>query len=197
MKRSSLVLALTVAFCAACPLLAKTSKPSPSQTPAPKPLPTNYRVPQITEPLKLSDFAAMEPLPTVRDKLLHISGFIQVNPKDGQPGTEQTDVWMAYTKTALYIVFICRDKNPAGIRGHLARRENILTDDNVSVLLDTFQDRRRGILFTVNPAGVQADAAWTENAQSDYSYDQVWDSEGRITPEGWMALVAQGRKRTR
>ena len=24
----------------------------------------------------------------------------------------------------------------------------------------------------------------------DYSYDQVWDSEGQVTPQGWMALMA-------
>ena len=67
----------------------------------------------------------------------------------------------------------------------------MLNDDNVSVLLDPFQDRRKGVLFTVNPAGVQADAAWTENVNGpDYSYDQIWDSEGRVTPDGWMALLA-------
>ena len=26
--------------------------------------------------------------------------------------------------------------------------------------------------------------------QPDFSYDQVWDSEGRVTDKGWMALVA-------
>ena len=76
------------------------------------------------------------------------------------------------------------------IRGHLARRENILKDDNVSVLLDPFQDHRIGVLFIVNPAGVQADAAWSEANGQDYSYDQVWDSEGQVTDKGWMALMA-------
>jgi len=58
------------------------------------------------------------------------------------------------------------------------------------VLFDPFQDRRKGVLFTVNPAGVQADAAWTENQGQDYSYDQVWDSDGQVTRDGWMALMA-------
>ena len=64
------------------------------------------------------------------------------------------------------------------------------------MLLDPFEDRRRGVLFTVNPAGVQADAAWTDTpsvdytSDPDYSYDQVWDSEARITSSGWMAMIA-------
>ena len=97
---------------------------------------------------------------------------------------------MGYTKSVFYLVFICHDRHPEQIRGHLARRENVLNDDNVSVLFDPFQDRRKGVLFTVNPAGVQADAAWADNLSTDYSYDQVWDSEGQVTPGGWMALMA-------
>jgi len=150
----------------------------------------NYTVPLISDAIRLSDFASMEPRPDLKGKLLHISGFIQNSPRDGESATEDTEVWLGYTKSALYIVFICHDRHPDQIRGHLARRENILNDDNVSVLLDPFQDRRKGILFTVNPAGVQADAAWTDNVNTDYSYDQVWDSDGRVTPQGWMALMA-------
>lgn len=149
-----------------------------------------YTVPLISDGLRLSDFSDMQPRPELRDKLLEITGFIQNTPRDGQPGTEKTEVWLGHTKTALYFVFVCRDRKPGEIRGHLARRENVLNDDNVSVLLDPFQDRRRGILFTVNPAGVQADAAWSENNGPDYSYDQVWDSDGRVTSEGWIALLA-------
>ena len=153
-------------------------------------LPTDAKVPLIAEPLRLSDFIGMEPRPELKDKLTRITGFIQNQPNDGQPATEKTEVWIAHTATALYMVFVCYDHNAKAIRGHLARRENVLNDDNVSVLFDPFQDRRRGILFTVNPAGVQADAAWAENNGNDYSYDQVWDSEGRVTPEGWLALIA-------
>jgi hypothetical protein len=141
----------------------------------------NYTVPLLAEGLKLADFAGMEPRAELKGKLLHISGFIQNSPHDGQPATEETEVWLGYTKSVLYFAFICHDTHPDEIRGHLARRENILNDDTVSVLLDPFQDRRKGVLFTVNPVGVQADAAWTENQGQDYSYDQVWDSVGQVT----------------
>jgi hypothetical protein len=167
-------------------LKAQAAKPQPAaQQPA-----GNYTVPLLSEGLKLSDFAGMEPRAELKGKLLHISGFIQNYPRDGQPATEETEVWLGYTKSALYLVFICHDHHPEEIRGHLARRENILKDDSVSVLLDPFQDHRIGVLFIVNPAGVQADAAWSEANGQDYSYDQVWDSEGQVTDKGWMALMA-------
>ena len=150
------------------------------------------RVPLLSEPLRLSDFEGMQPKPELREKLLKISGFTQITPQDGHPGTEETEVWMGYTRSAIYFAFICYDHHPDLIRSHLARREDILSDDYVAVLLDPFEDRRKGVLFEVNPAGVQADAAWTDNASNttDYSYDQVWDSEGKTTPQGWLALIA-------
>lgn len=150
---------------------------------------SGLKAPFIDKGLHLSDFAGMEPRPELKSKLLKISGFIQNTPHDGQPETEKTEVWLGYTKSDLYFVFICHDRHPELIRGHLARRENILNDDNVTVLLDPFQDRRKGVLFKVNPAGVQADAAWDDTNGIDYSYDQVWDSEGQVTREGWMALI--------
>ena len=171
--------------------LAQINKPSTVSAEPPKAQPpSDYKVPLIAEGLKLSDFVDMAPKPGLKEQLQEITGFIQNTPSDGQPGTEKTEVWLGHTKTALYMVFICYDHRPDGIRGHLARRENITTDDNVSVLLDPFQDRRKGVLFTVNAAGVQADAAWTEGNNPDYSYDQVWDSEGRVTKDGWIALIA-------
>jgi hypothetical protein len=165
---------------------------APAQTATQKPVaqaPSVYNVPLLAGGPRLADFAGMTPSPALKPQLQKITGFIQNSPRDGQPATEETEVWMGHTQSALYFVFICHDHKAAEIRGHLARRENVLNDVNVSVLLDPFQDRRKGVLFTVNPVGVQADAAWTENNNPDYSYDQVWDSEGRVTADGWMALL--------
>lgn len=179
------------------PSAAQNSKPT-SVTPAPPKAqpPAEFKVPLLTEGLKLSDFAGMQPRPALMEKLSRVSGFLENTPVDGASASEQTDVWIGHTRSTLYFVFICHDRTPSAIRGHLARRENIAGDDTVSVILDPFEDRQRGVMFELNPAGVQADAAWTDSTSSDYSgasdysYDQVWDSETRITSSGWMALMA-------
>ena len=171
---------------AALPAQTATREPPP-----PNPLRSNdATVPLIPQPLRLSDFEGMQPRADLQPKLAHLTTFIQQHPKDGAAPTERTEIWFARTGSALYFVFVCYDHNVRAIRWHLARRENINNDDNVNVLLDPFQDRRKAILFSVNPAGVQADAAYTDNNGSDYSYDQVWDSDARITPDGWLALLA-------
>ena len=167
------------------------NKPTVVAAAPPKPqASTDRKVPVLTRRITLADFAGMQPKAEIKDQLTEVDDFIQSAPVDGKAATQRTVAWVGRTGTALYVVFACYDTDPKLIRGHLARRENVLTDDNVTVLLDPFQDRRRGILFQTNPAGVQADAAWTEGSGADYSYDQVWDSDGEVTSQGWMALFA-------
>ena len=167
------------------------SKPSatPQTPPRTQPI-ASVTVPLINHSLSLADFSDMAPRPDLRGRLAHVETFIQNQPTDGAPATQNTEAWLARTTTTLYVVFICFDQHPELIRYHLARRENIQKDDWVSILLDPFQDRQRGVRFEVNPAGVQADASWTEAVGPDYSYDQVWNSDGRVTSKGWMALIA-------
>lgn len=196
-KALSFGLLLCVSLAGAPSSFAQNSKPTAVTPQAPKGAPpSDFKVPLVTEPLRLSDFVGMEPKPELKNKLVKITGFIQNTPSDGDPATQKTDVWIAHTKSTIYFVFACYDDHAGLIRGHLARRENIGGDDTVSVLLDPFQDRRKGVLFTVNPVGVQADAAWTDSPNvdftndADYTYDQVWESEARVTTQGWMALIA-------
>jgi hypothetical protein len=166
-------------------------KPTVVSALPPKPqAPADVKVPLLDAPLKMSDFIGMKPRPEMESKLGRVSGFVQQSPVDGAPATEPTEVWLGHTKSALYVMFVCYDDHMSLLRGHLARRENILSDDNIMILLDPFEDHRRGVIFQVNPVGVQADAAWTEGNGADYSYDQVWDSEARLTKDGWMVLVS-------
>jgi hypothetical protein len=187
----------TLACCVLCCCLpsanvaAQDNKPTavPGTPPVPE-APADKKVPSLSAPLRLADFAGMQPRPELKGQLTEIDGFIQNSPVDGKPATEKTVAWFGYTASTLYVVFACYDHTPRLVRQHLTRRENIQSDDTVSVLLDPFLDRRRGVLFSLNAANVQADAAWSENSGTDYSYDQVWDSEARLTPQGWMALFA-------
>ena len=168
----------------------ESTRTAVSETVARQETPSEIRVPALSRGLHVGDFERMALRPELRGQMAQIGGFVQSSPVDGSPATQKTEAYIGYTPLTLYVAFVCFDTSPRLIRAHLARRENILADDNVSVLLDPFQDRRRGILFSMNPMGVQADASWTDNNGADYSYDQVWDSEARMTDEGWVAVFA-------
>jgi hypothetical protein len=160
----------------------------------------NIQIPRIDTPPTLSDFEAMRPAGGVSEHMLKISGFIAREPADGAQPTQDTDVYLAYDDRNLYAVFMCWDKEPDKIRARMTRREDIFSDDSAEIMIDTFDDARRGYAFAANPLGIQWDALWTEGSignglPADYSgfdqsFDTVWNSEGRLTSQGYMLLMA-------
>ena len=151
---------------------------------------SDRKIPLLQRGLRLEDFATMAPSPEIVAQLAEMSDFTQNQPNNGKPPTQRTTAYVGRTQTSLQVAFICYDTRPEAIRRHLARRENVHSDDNVAILLDPFADRRHGVLFQVNPLGVQADAAWSETNDPDYSYDQVWDSAAEVTTKGWIAVMS-------
>ena len=91
-----------------------------------------------------------------------LGGFSQYQPVDGRPAEERTDVLVWYSPTALHVGIIAYDREPGSIRATVADRDNLDRDDTVTVYLDTFNDRRRAFVFTVNPLGSQQDGVLSE-----------------------------------
>ena len=116
------------------------------------------------------------------------------NPGDNVAPPVETDFLVAYDDDYLYLAWRAFDPEPSAIRAHLMDRDSIDTfvqDDHVLLILDTFNDERRGFQFRVNPLGVQADALFSQSeGLEDWSYDMIWDSAGRITEEGYIVEVA-------
>src|SRR5206468_5378828 len=58
--------------------LAQNSKPTPvfPQVPQAAP-PTDFKIPLLSEPVRLSDFREMEPKPEFKDQLVKLTGFVQ------------------------------------------------------------------------------------------------------------------------
>lgn len=162
--------------------------------------PPNIHIPRIQTPPNLSDFESMQPGARIREHVVKVTGFIAREPADGAEPTQNTDVYLAYDEHNLYAVFVCWDKEPDKIRARMTRREDILSDDSAEIMIDTFNDGRRGYAFAANPLGIQWDALWTEGSIStgqpadfsgfDQSFDTVWRSEGRFTDRGYILLMA-------
>ncbi|HLJ27369.1 MAG TPA: DUF5916 domain-containing protein [Candidatus Angelobacter sp.] len=145
------------------------------------------QIPFIARPPKMEEFESME---ASRSDMVKVSGFIQQNPTDGAEPTQRTEVYMGYDHQNLYVVWLCFDKEPQKIRAHLGRRENIFDDDYVEITLDTFHDQRRGLVFSTNPVGIQADGLWSENSGNDTSWDTVWNTWGKVTAHGYVVIQA-------
>jgi hypothetical protein len=164
--------------------------PAPARA-ADGPPPGTVLIPRVEHPPALEDFLGMGPVPALAGKLAKVEGFIQRDPKDGQPASQRTVVYLGYDDKKLYVVFVAFDSEPRQIRARMTRRENISEDDQVEVMLDSFHDQRRAYSFVCNPLGIQLDRLYAEGSDYDTSFDTVWDSQGRLTPQGyvvWMAI---------
>jgi hypothetical protein len=115
-------------------------------------------------------------------------------PGENTPPPVKTEVLVTFDDSHFYIAFRCFDPEPGAIRAHLMDRDDtdtLVQDDHVNFMLDTFNDERRGFQFRVNPLGVQADAAYSEqDGYEDFSWDAIWKSAGRIEEFGYAIEVA-------
>lgn len=106
----------------------------------------------------------------------------------------RTEARIAFDARHVYVAFRCFDPDPASIRAHLMDRDDVdafIRDDHVVLIVDTFDDRRRGFQFRVNPMGVQMDALFSENeGVEDFSWDMIWDSAATIDDRGWSVEIA-------
>ncbi len=112
-------------------------------------------------------------------------------PGENIPARVETECRLLYDHEALYLGCVARDPEPSKIRAHYMDRDRAWGDDFLGVILDTFNAQRRAFGFLVNPFGVQMDLVLNEaSGREDASWDAIWDSMGRITPEGWVVEVA-------
>jgi Domain of unknown function (DUF5916)/Carbohydrate family 9 binding domain-like len=111
----------------------------------------------------------------------------ETRPAENQPPPVQTEVWITYDVNNLYVAFRAHDPDPRQIRARYSDRDKAFSDDFVGIVLDTFDDERRGFEFFSNPLGVQMDLTQNEmTGNEDDSWDAIWDSAGRITDEGYV-----------
>jgi len=113
----------------------------------------------------------------------------QVEPDEGAPPSFRTDVYVLYTTHALYIAFDCHDSHPDSIAGQIQRRDNYNNSDGIVFDLDTFHDRRTGYEFSVTAVGVQIDGVWSNETNTDNSWDGIWQSAVGRTDEGYVVEV--------
>ena len=106
---------------------------------------------------------------SVWETATHLTHFVQIAPVEGAPGSEDTEVWMAYDSDHLYFAFYAHYSNPGIMRVNRADREEIRGDDRMAVLFDPFLDQQRAYQFEVNGYGVQADSIVNADGSTGFS----------------------------
>jgi hypothetical protein len=146
---------------------------------------TPYRIPRINSEVKIDGYLDEE----VWSEAAKINANVEVSPGENIPAPVKTEVYIAYDNSNIYVAFKAFDPKPGQIRANFCDRDNIWDDDWVLILFDTFNDERRCYDFGCNPLGIQADIIESTSGGGG-SWDAIWESDGRITEEGYIVEMA-------
>src|SRR5688572_2698516 len=120
------------------------------------------------------------------------TGFIQNEPREGEPATFDTEVRIVYDEDAIYFGVVAPDPEPSRIIvADLKKDYPVDGSDAFVILLDTFHDGRNGYQFATNPGGAKWDAQLAnEGRDFNVNWDGIWTVKTRITETGWVAEIA-------
>jgi hypothetical protein len=120
------------------------------------------------------------------------SSFIQQEPNEGQPATERTEAWVMFDARHVYVAFRCFDSHPERMVVNEMRRDsfNVYNNDHVTVVLDTFYDRRSGVFFQTNPLSALRDQEVASERENNNDWNTIWDSRAQRNANGWTVEIA-------
>src|SRR5262245_4288844 len=123
---------------------------------------------------------------------VEIGRLFQVEPRPGEPASEDNVIRVLYHSDAVYFSIPCLDNEPGlVVATQMARNGDTFLDDRITILIDTFHDRRNGYEFAISAAGAREDSLIADNGTvTNENWDGIWRGRARLSPEGWEAEVA-------
>jgi hypothetical protein len=119
-----------------------------------------------------------------------VTEFTQVDPNEGQPGSQRTEMRFLFDEGALYVGAKMYDtEGRAGVRTSLVRRDASFNSDYMEVVIDGFHDHLGRAFFQVNPSGSKFDMLGIGTSCCDSGWDPIWEAVTRIDDDGWSAEI--------
>jgi hypothetical protein len=115
-------------------------------------------------------------------------GMLQVAPAYREASTEQTDIWLMFDQSHVYVAARLHDSAPPErwIANEMRRDTNQMrNNDHFGVGFDTFYDRRSGFMFYANPLGGFSDYSVIDEGQPNSDWNPVWDVRTGRFDGGW------------
>jgi hypothetical protein len=130
--------------------------------------------------------------------LVPATGFQQIQPDEGLPATQKTEVYIGYSGDALFIGVVAYDTDPSGILATDSRRDSELGDtDSFQMVIDGMRDGQNGFVFGTNPAGIQYDGQVIREGTGgmmgsgaggfNLNWDGSWEVATATSQIGWTA----------
>jgi hypothetical protein len=126
---------------------------------------------------------AIEPLPLT----MHLPTF-------GKEPGQRTEIRIAYDDENLYVAARNFDAEPDRVQGNSMTRDVwSASDDQLALILDTFNDNQNALTFITTPAGKRVDFTIVNDgvdrgaSSTDQSWNTYWDVAVHRNDQGWFA----------
>jgi uncharacterized protein DUF5916 len=121
----------------------------------------------------------------------------QQSPSPGQSTPFVTQVKLLRTQRHIYVAVASADPHPQEMAIHTLQRDaDPSNDDNVTIVLDTYGDKKLAYALQVNAGGAMADGLISPGYTNlntgsavDYSWNGYWTAAVRRGPQGWSAEI--------
>ena len=127
---------------------------------------------------------------TVWQSVIPTTDFLQQEPIPGNTPSLRTEARILYDNENIYVGVMCYDDEPEKIIAREMKWDGFISaDDNIKIILDTFDDNRSAYWFGTNPLDAKDDALLTGFEMNSFNEDWngVWDVECKILENGWSA----------
>jgi len=114
--------------------------------------------------------------------------FIQWQPNENVPPSQQTNFKILYDERFLYIAYRCHDLAADSIVKRMGRRDEF-PGDWVEINIDSHHDLRTAFSFTLSVSGVRSDETLSDNTRWDPSFNPIWFAKTHIDDKGWTGEV--------
>ncbi len=115
-----------------------------------------------------------------------VSDYFQLNPYYDKPPVHRTVAKVLTGDDALYCLMLCYEdrKDIQTITGLLDQSDG----EVVSIMLDTFNDKKSAYKFALAASGVKSDARLLDDGRNrDYSWDGIWAGATKVYDWGFVA----------
>ncbi len=113
-------------------------------------------------------------------------GFVQQQPHQGNPPSQETEIKILYDDSYLYIAVRCYDNEPEKMRPVLGRRDE-MNGDVTGVAIDSYFDKQTAFEFNLTAAGQKIDLMHLGEYGWDFNWDAVWDGKSSVGDSAWYA----------
>ena len=122
-----------------------------------------------------------------------VSDFVQTLPDEGAPASERTEMWVLFDDDNFYLAGRCWDSAPESewVLTEMRRDSfNVLQNERIGFMIDSFYDRRNGMIFNLNAIGGRMDGQITDERDYNGDWNPVWQAETGRFDGGWTFEVA-------